>query len=127
MRSDKHRLSGFYWVRFEGQTIVAEYTANGLPCSPERPHWHVPQAAGCFTDKQVCELLSGRLEAPVKVAAGLTKEQYEFLEAFGLHRIENEYVNVERLRKAVHAAVLIIPFRSVKGMEQYAEVVSAAL
>lgn len=55
----------------------------------------------------------------------MTRDQYEFLEGFGLHRLDDAYVNVERLRKAVHAAVLIIPFASVKGMEQHSDASSA--
>lgn len=64
MKRDRARLSGFYWVRFEGAEIVAEYTANGLGCSPEGPHWHAPQAEECFLDKEICELLSDRLSRP---------------------------------------------------------------
>jgi hypothetical protein len=65
MRADGKRESGFYWVRFEGQIIVAEYTADGLGCSPgEGPHWHVPLSDDCFSNQQVCELLSARLDPP---------------------------------------------------------------
>lgn len=64
MKRDRKRLSGFYWVRFEGQVIVAEYTADGLGCSPEGPHWHVPQSEGCHSDREIRELLSGKLVGP---------------------------------------------------------------
>ncbi len=47
----------------------------------------------------------------------MTKKQYELLEQFGLHRIDNTSIDIEELRKAVHAAVLIIPFKDVEGME----------
>jgi hypothetical protein len=63
MTRDPGRQSGFYWVRFEGAEIVAEYTADGVGCNPEgRPHWHVPGSDGCWRDNEVCELLSGRLQ-----------------------------------------------------------------
>ena len=55
MKADRKRASGFYWVRFEGELVVAEYTSDGLGCSPEGPHWHVPGC--CFLDSQICELL----------------------------------------------------------------------
>ncbi len=64
MKADRKRRSGFYWVRFEGLVIVAEYTADGLGCSPEGPHWHVPMADNCFRNREICELLSDRLEPP---------------------------------------------------------------
>lgn len=46
----------------------------------------------------------------------LTKEQFVLLENFGLHRIEDHTVDVETLRRAVHAAVLVLPFDEVEGM-----------
>jgi hypothetical protein len=61
MRRDKKRMPGFYWVRFEGDVLVAEYT-NGFGCSDERPHWHLPGSGECWKDKEICELLSGRLQ-----------------------------------------------------------------
>lgn len=64
MKADRNRKSGWYWIRFEGQVIVGEYTADGCGCSPEGPHWHVPLADACFLDRQICELLSDRLEPP---------------------------------------------------------------
>ena len=64
MKRDRKRLPGFYWVRFEGGIIVAEYTDTGLGCAPEGPHWHVPQAEECFLDEAICELLSDRLPQP---------------------------------------------------------------
>lgn len=64
MKRDRKRVSGFYWVRFEGQIIVAEYTSDGLGCSPEGPHWHVPQSEDCFLDQLVCELLYGPIPTP---------------------------------------------------------------
>jgi hypothetical protein len=63
MKRDKKRSSGFYWVRFEGQTVVAEYT-DGLGCTEDRPHWHIPGSQACFDDKEICELLSTRLLKP---------------------------------------------------------------
>lgn len=68
MKADNKRASGFYWVRFEGQVIVAEYTSDGLGCSPEGPHWHVPQSDGCFLNGQVCELLYGPIPTPRELA-----------------------------------------------------------
>ena len=50
----------------------------------------------------------------------LTKEQYELLENFGLNRIDTASVNVEELRKAARAAILVIPFKLVSGMEHMA-------
>jgi len=63
MNRDAKRKPGFYWVRFEGQVIVAEYTGfDALGCSHYYPHWHIPGSAACFADKEVCELLSSRLQ-----------------------------------------------------------------
>lgn len=78
MKADRQRVPGFYWVRFEGEAIVAEFT-HGLGCSEETPHWHVPGAETCFQNKEICELLSGRLDIP----AGATldgREHREFPE-----------------------------------------------
>lgn len=50
----------------------------------------------------------------------MNKQQYELLENFGLKRIvpgEMSVDQVEQLRIAIHAAVLIIPFANVQGME----------
>ena len=63
MKRDAKRLPGFYWVRFEGEIIVAEYTM-GRGCSSERPHWHIPGSDTCFYDREVCELLSPELLSP---------------------------------------------------------------
>jgi len=68
MKADRYRRSGFYWVRFEGSILVAEYTADGLGCSPEGPHWHIPQSDACWRNREVCELLSGRILAPLPAA-----------------------------------------------------------
>jgi hypothetical protein len=66
MKPDTKRPAGFYWVRFEGQVIVAEYSRKGKcnGCATRTPHWHVPAAAIALRDNQVCELLSKRLEVP---------------------------------------------------------------
>lgn len=60
MKADRKRAFGFYWVRFEGSVCVAEYL-DGIGCSEERPHWHVPGSDFCFKNREVCELLSPRL------------------------------------------------------------------
>lgn len=57
MRVNVRRKPGFYWVRFEGEVIVAEYT-DGRDCIDtstrtglaEYPHWHVPGSDGCLLD-----------------------------------------------------------------------------
>ena len=51
----------------------------------------------------------------------MTKAQYELLENFGLHRIEDDRINIEDLRQAARDAVLVIPYRSVTGMENMAD------
>ena len=56
MRPDRKRRPGFYWVRFEGEVVVAEYTL-GRGCSDERPHWHIPGSSACWRDREICELL----------------------------------------------------------------------
>ena len=48
---------GFYWVRFEGELIIAERT-TGRGCGPSTGHWHIPGMASCVADSQVCEVLS---------------------------------------------------------------------
>jgi hypothetical protein len=58
MRADSKRETGFYWVRFEGERIVAEYT---FAFCNHRPHWHVPGSKRCFLNGEVCELLSEKL------------------------------------------------------------------
>jgi hypothetical protein len=64
MKADAKRLTGFYWVRFEGEIVVAEYT-HGRGCSDERPHWHIPGSGECFKNNEVCELLSAKpIEQP---------------------------------------------------------------
>lgn len=63
MKVDKKRLPGFYWVRFEGALVVAEYT-DGLGCTDEQRHWHIPGSETCFKNKEICELLSTRLNEP---------------------------------------------------------------
>ena len=70
MKADRKRKPGFYWVRFEGELVVAEYT-DGLGCEGNdgKKHWHIPGSDGCFFDREVCELLSDRL-FPSAVQAG---------------------------------------------------------
>jgi hypothetical protein len=63
LKPNRKRKPGFYWVRFEGEIVVAEYT-EGRGCSDERPHWHVPGSAECFKNREICELLSERLAQP---------------------------------------------------------------
>jgi hypothetical protein len=63
MKDSRVRQSGFYWVRFEGKVVVAEYTSYGRGCYPGQ-HWHVPASSGCYGNSEVCELLSQRLTAP---------------------------------------------------------------
>ena len=75
MKIDRKRKPGFYWVRFEGQIVVAEYT-DGRGCIDtstrsgfaERPHWHVPGSETCFRDREVCELLNGPIPTPQELA-----------------------------------------------------------
>jgi hypothetical protein len=66
MKPDTKRPAGFYWIRFEGQVIVAEYSParKCKACTLSTPHWHVPGSATPFGDHQVCEILSKRLEVP---------------------------------------------------------------
>lgn len=51
----------------------------------------------------------------------MTKYQYELLENFGQHRIEDQLISVSELRLACLAAVSIIPFKSVIGLEYMAD------
>lgn len=62
------RPHGFYWVRFEGVVIIAEYTA-GDACTEQYDHWHVPGSDKCWKNREVCELLSSRLEVSSLPAA----------------------------------------------------------
>ena len=57
------RRVGFYWVRFEGVPIVAEFT-DGRGCTEERRHWHIPGSSECWRGREVCELLS---EFPLRI------------------------------------------------------------
>lgn len=56
MNVDPKRKAGFYWVRFEGETQIAEWTVNGS--------WIVCGSDLFFSDAEVCELLSDRLKVP---------------------------------------------------------------
>jgi hypothetical protein len=67
VKSDPKRTVGFYWVRFEGEVIVGEYTDT---CS-RHPHWHFTGSPSCYADSEVCELLSSRL----RFIANQTKRQ----------------------------------------------------
>lgn len=63
------RLSaGFYWVRFEGQVIVAEYSPVENKCGgcPLRgkAHWHVPASSAPFEDRQLCEIFGEPIPRP---------------------------------------------------------------
>ena len=60
MMRDQTRRDGFYWVRFEGQSIVAEYSGKG----PGGPGWSVPGSSTRYQDAEVCEMMSARLIAP---------------------------------------------------------------
>lgn len=65
MQRDPKRESGFYWVRFEGEVVVAEYTADGAGWSAgDGQWWRVPGSSHSFEDDQVCELLSARIPSP---------------------------------------------------------------
>jgi hypothetical protein len=68
MRADTNRQVGFYWVRFEGEPIVAEYVyrrRNDPNCTVSSAfHWHIPGSAICVQNAEVCELLSKRLPRP---------------------------------------------------------------
>lgn len=62
MKKDIMRHSGFYWVRFEGEVIVAEYVlGREARCTSQFPHWHVPGSSDCFMNRDVCELFEGPL------------------------------------------------------------------
>lgn len=62
MKVDKKRKSGFYWVRFEGKVLVAEYTTDGYPA------WYIPHSSEpWYYDYEICELLSDRLPEPTSV------------------------------------------------------------
>lgn len=65
MKGDPRRRAGYYWVRFEGAPTVAEYVRRKMwRVCIDGPHWHLTASSACFSNKEVCELLSGRLEAP---------------------------------------------------------------
>lgn len=51
----------------------------------------------------------------------LTKQQFLLLEDFGLRRLEDSTINVEELRRAIHQAVLVIPFKDVEGFGEYTD------
>lgn len=55
MKRDPKRKPGFYWIRFEGKAIVAEW---------QPILWYVGGSVTGFKDSEVCELLSSRLRAP---------------------------------------------------------------
>jgi hypothetical protein len=61
MKHDNKLKPGFYWVRFEGEVIVAERVKRHAT-KPTQLHWHVSGSEICFDDKEVCELLGGPLK-----------------------------------------------------------------
>lgn len=63
MQRDLDRQPGFYWVRFEGEPVVAEYTL-GHRSKFDYSHWHIPSGQECYEDALVCELLSRKLLPP---------------------------------------------------------------
>ena len=61
MTADSKRKYGFYWVRFKGRLIVAEYFGDG--------YWHVPSSPDgdiepWYHNRELGELLSARLRPP---------------------------------------------------------------
>jgi hypothetical protein len=62
MKRDPKLKPGFYWVRFEGEVIVAERVLACDYRSWVHLHWHIPGSDGCFKDSEICERLSERLE-----------------------------------------------------------------
>lgn len=61
MRADKERQPGFYWVRFEGKEIVAEWVKRRSPPYISTNCWLITGSKMAFKDREVCELLSARL------------------------------------------------------------------
>lgn len=62
----RNSAAGFYWIRFEGVPVVAEYLRRLHSCSARsaRMHWHIPGSPYCTDSKEICELLSAKLERP---------------------------------------------------------------
>lgn len=65
MKANRKRLFGFYWVRFEGDLIVAEYSDGDGCTGSSGPHWHVPASPDCFYDREVSQLVAGPIPRPV--------------------------------------------------------------
>jgi hypothetical protein len=63
MKRDASREPGFYWVRFEGEPVVAEFIL-GHRSRHDFSHWHVPGYDACVNDQEVCEALSAKLLPP---------------------------------------------------------------
>ena len=67
MKSDSKRKPGFYWVRFEGVLVVAEYKRIPASYHHRNGYWLMPGVETMWLNSEVCELLSNRLvflEAP---------------------------------------------------------------
>lgn len=62
MKADAKRKSGWYWTRFEGVVMVMEYRKMGK----RGPRWYAAGTDEPYEDREVCELLSDRLEPPKK-------------------------------------------------------------
>jgi hypothetical protein len=68
MRSNRKRKAGFYWIRFEGNDVVAEYRPPETVLSENWPgRWWIPCRASHVIDSEVCELLSDRLPEPAGI------------------------------------------------------------
>jgi len=61
---DPKRKPGFYWVRFEGQVIIAEYVGSGK--------WQVPGSDRAWEDKEFCELIC-KVSRPWVKGSSMTK------------------------------------------------------
>lgn len=73
MKADRERVTGFYWIRFEGQVVVAEYVVGGFKI----PRWYVPGSDLAYQDSEVCELLSDRLViAEARKSAGAAPQEH---------------------------------------------------
>lgn len=61
---ERPNAAGFYWIRFEGEPIVAELCYKRTNCALRGLHWHIPGSPICMRSAEVCQLLSARLERP---------------------------------------------------------------
>lgn len=77
MTADPNRSNGYYWIRFEGVGVPAEYVdfktstrgeCRAEDCDAGAQHWHIPGVRRAVGDADICHVMSQRMRAPERGA-----------------------------------------------------------